>query len=96
MLLTIHFFRTDSIRAQFNNNALEIRNNPFKLIWYDPSAEPFEYAANEIKIITSRWFILLQLGKGKSRINRLLLADSFVDNNHYTSFRRLLNEMYLC
>lgn len=96
VLLCIRFFRTDSICKKFPpGSALEIRKTPERLIWYDQEVAT-GYAPAEIKTFITRWFILLQLGKGKSGISKLLLADSFADFNHYTSFRRQLIEMNIC
>ncbi len=94
-LLSIRFFQSQSIITQFNQAAIEIRSQLNKLIWYDHQGSQ-DYQLDEIKLVTSRWFILLQLGKGKDKINRLVLADSFVDKSHYTRFRRYINEMNAC
>ncbi len=95
VLLTIQFFQTQSIIAQFNQAAIEIHGQAHKLIWYDQQGEKV-YNLDEIKLVASRWFILLQLGQGKQKFNRLVLADSFVDKTHYTRFRRQLNEIKIC
>jgi len=95
VLISIRFFQTQSIITQFNQAMIEIRFNPDKLIWYDQDGSRL-FTEKEIKIITSRWFILLQLGQGHLRMNRLLLSDSFVDNSHYTRLRRQLNEINTC
>lgn len=96
ILLTIRFFQTDSTRIKIPaGSAIEIRKSPERLIWYD-SELVTNYSTAEIKIFITRWFILLQLGKGKSRTSKLLLVDSFADINHYTCFRRQLIEMNLC
>lgn len=95
LLLSIQFFSHQSIRHQFSNSSLEIRDSPCIFIWTDRDGET-QYSADQVKIITTRWFILLQLGKGRVQKSRLLLADSFVDKSDYTGFRRKLNEMYAC
>lgn len=96
LLLTLRFFQVDSIVAQFKKNTvIEFRHDFETLLWSDETGST-AYSTAEIKIFMTRWFILLQLGKGKTRINRLLLADSFDDISHYTCFRRQLIEKYLC
>lgn len=96
LLLTIRFFQNESVTAQFSNNTtIEFRINPDKLIWTDQTGSS-GYLLPDIKIFITRWFILLQLGRGKTKINRLLLADSFDDISRYTCFRRQLIEKYLC
>ncbi len=91
-LLSIRFFLTESIRTQFlYNPAITFRKGVDCLILSDDEGEKL-YQSDEVNIFTTRWFILLQLGRGKSRLKKWLLADSFQDMNHYTSFRRQLIE----
>lgn len=96
VLMSIRFFTSDSIIASFPaGSSIQIRSDPNSLIWYDQS-QVSSYTQAEVKILMTRWFILLQLGRGKSRQSKLLLSDSFADINHYTYFRRQLIETYLC
>lgn len=96
VLLTIRFFLVDSISKKIPpGSVIEIRKTPECLIWYDHDLVT-HYSIAEIKIFITRWFILLQLGRGKSRTSKLLLVDSFADISHYTCFRRQLIEMNLC
>ncbi len=92
LLLTIRFFQTESVRVQFNHHpAISFRKETDCLALSDDEGDKL-YKSDEIKIFTTRWFILLQLGRGKSRLNKWLLSDSFQDMTHYTSFRRQLIE----
>lgn len=92
-LLAVQFFLHDSIITQYPAGAsIEIRMNPDRLICYDLSEES-DYFIEDIKIIYSRWFVYIRLQQSPRLYSRLLLADSFDDKNHYSSFRRQLIEM---
>lgn len=96
LLIAIRYFHHESIRSQFpEGSALEFRNNPPRLIWYDGERQQ-SYFDQDIRCIMTRWFVLLQLGKIGQRKNKLLLADSFDDKSHYTRFRREIIEMTEC
>jgi hypothetical protein len=55
-----------------------------------------DYPASEVKILMTRWFILLQLGKGQFKISRILLADSFTSLENYSCCRKNIIETQLC
>lgn len=95
-LTCIHFYRKDSvIRAFPPGSVIDVHQSPDSLKWID-NEHQIVYPSKHIKIFITRWFILLQLGTGKTRVSKLLLSDSFADINHYTYFRRHLIEMYVC
>lgn len=92
-LMAGSFFLQDSIITQYPAGAwIEIRMNPDRLICYDQSDES-GYFIEDIKILFSRWFVYIRMQQSPRRYSRLLLADSFDDMSHYTSFRRQLIEM---
>ena len=96
VLIAIHYFQRASIRSEFPvGSAIELRGNPSRLIWYDGESQQ-SYLDHDIRCIMTRWFVLLQLGKIGQRKNKLLLADSFDDNSHYTRFRREIIEKTEC
>lgn len=95
-LTCIQFFRSDSIIRSFPpGSAIQIDPTQERLIWFE-NEQQVSYSPDEIKFFITRWFILLKLGKGKSRVSKLLLSDSFADISHYTCFRRQFIEMHIC
>ncbi len=96
LLLAVHYFQHSSIIHAFpSGSRIELRDTPPTLIWYD-AEQSREIPWNRCKIYRTRWFLLLQLDRGAAACHKLLLADSFEDNYHYTRFRRQSIEMNLC
>src|SRR5210317_538692 len=78
-LITLRFFTLESIICAFPlGSSIQLRMNPHTLIWSD-GEQQITYPSSEIKYFITRWFILLKLGRGKSQVSKLLLADSFAD-----------------
>ena len=64
-------------------------SNPPGIRWTEAGCET-TYPVAQVKILMTRWFILLQLGKGRKRVSRLLLSDSFDNSDSYSKCRKLM------
>jgi hypothetical protein len=90
LLLGWQFFNNHTICRQYTHDCqLQILNNPTRISWLSPEGE-YTYPEPEVKILMTRWFILLQLGQGQKKIKQLLLADSFDSFESYSHCRKLL------
>ncbi len=90
LLLTWRFFHKYYIRHQYAEaSQIQWVKNPAGLRWVDAEQEIL-YPAAQVKILMTRWFILLQLGKGRSRVSRLLLADSFDSSQSFSRCRKIM------
>lgn len=84
------YFSTSSIITQFPKGLVfEFREAPDRLICYDKTGESC-YLIQDLNIMMTRWFVLLQFKNETGRHSRVFLYDSFIDMNDYTSFRRNL------
>ena len=90
LLLTWQFFHKYYIQHQYSEaSQIQWIKNPAGLRWTDAEQEIL-YPAAQVKILMTRWFILLQLGKGRSRVSRLLLADSFDSSQSFSQCRKIM------
>lgn len=95
-LISWQFFNNQSIRVLYKNDCvIQIQENPVSVSWIESDNET-RFQSEEIRILLTRWFILLQLGRGKSKLNRILLVDSFDSHAHYSNFRKTVLENKLC
>ena len=93
-LLCLQFFLRQSVFRQFTEPcAIELRMKPRRLICYYQQGECC-FSQEQITIKMSRWFVLIKLRNGSHRFDRILLADSFDNSNHYSQFRRNLIEIF--
>jgi hypothetical protein len=94
-LLSWNFFTNHPFLDQHKSCSMSILMTPPVLRWIE-SGRQHDYPASEVKILMTRWFILLQLGRGRFRISRLLLADSFRSLDDYSCCRKNIIETKLC
>jgi hypothetical protein len=83
------FYKQSINNPYFNGCQIQILDNPKTINWLVGEGE-CSYSGQEIKILMTRWFILLQLGQGKTKTKQLLLADSFDSYESYLNCRKLL------
>ena len=96
-LLGWRYFSAGSSRHALSDASIEVRaSETAPLIGWRDGAGETRYPAADVRVIMSRYFVLLQFGAGPGRSDKLLLADSFDDINGYTRFRRQMKEMYPC
>ncbi len=90
LLLGWQFCSNHSKSRQYSNDCqIQILNNPAGIHWTGPKGE-CTYPEHEIKLLMTRWFILLELGQCQTKIRRLLLVDSFDSLESYSNCRKLL------
>ena len=84
------FFHKYYMRAQYAGHCqIQWRSYPPCIRWTEAESET-DYPAAQVKIRMNRWFILLQLGEGRKRVSRLLLADSFDSCESFSKCRKLM------
>jgi len=96
LLLGWQFFNKNSIRNQYSDECyIQISNNPPSIKWVESEHES-SFPVQAVKILITRWFILLQLGQRQTKVRRILLADSFESLELYSFFRQKIIETKLC
>jgi hypothetical protein len=89
------FFTNHPFLDQYKSCSMCILKTPPGIRWVE-SGRQYDYPTSEVKILMTRWFILLQLGRGRFRISRILLADSFNSLDNYSCCRKNIIETKLC
>jgi hypothetical protein len=96
VLLMYRYFAQFSVLHQYDRaTGLEIRPQSSQIVWHNADGTQ-DFSLDTAKIHMTRWFILLQLGKGSHRVERLLMEDSFPNVDQYCHCRRMLIELNLC
>ncbi len=90
-----YFSRAASAQQFPPGSSIALDSSAQKLTWHD-GEQSQQFGIEQSSVITSRYLVLLRLGQGSKRLDKLLLADSFDDINRYTRFRRQIKEIYQC
>lgn len=91
VLLSVRYFSKNSIVYQYDRDtAIEIRMNPLRLICYHQGRQE-TFVTGQISFRFTRWFLVLKLVNSSTRIERVLLRDSFDSPADYSAFRRFLS-----
>ncbi len=91
-----YFAQDSSAHAIPTGSAIELNLNQATIIWRQPGRQQRSYPAAETRVIMSRYFVLLALGRRGDRTHKILLPDSFDSINRYTRFRRQIKEIHKC